>query len=123
MRRCITINSNLFWPPLLLNCSHEKPLRGLNISVLAQQEIDGVALFTNRTVEVLPLASHADVGLVYSPRSPYWASRAATSLLELGDVALYPSEDGCMSEVDTAFGHHLFQIAVAELVGDVPADA
>ena len=65
----------------------------------------------------------ADVGLVYSPRSPYWASKAAPSLLELRDIALYPSEDGCMSEIDTAFGHHLFQIAVAELVGDLPADA
>jgi len=28
-----------------------------------------------------------------------------------------------MSQINTTFSHHLFQVAVAELVGDVPSKA
>jgi hypothetical protein len=49
--------------------------------------------------------------------------KAIPLLLELRDVALDPSEDGSMGEIDATFSHHIGKVAIAELVGDVPADA
>lgn len=36
---------------------------------------------------------------------------------------LDPSEDCCMREIDSSLGHHLDEVAVAQLVGDIPSDA
>jgi hypothetical protein len=50
-------------------------------------------------------------------------SKTISLLLKLWDIAQYPSQDGCMSETDAALGHHISEVAIAELVSDVPADA
>jgi hypothetical protein len=47
---------------------------------------------------------------------------AVPTLLELRDIILDPSEDCCMGDIDTALGHHLDQIAIAELVSDIPSN-
>jgi hypothetical protein len=36
---------------------------------------------------------------------------------------LNPAEDSCMSQINTALCHHISRVAVAELVGDMPAGA
>ena len=48
---------------------------------------------------------------------------AVPALLELRDIVLDPSEDCCMRDSDSALGHHLDEVAVAQLIGDIPSDA
>lgn len=55
--------------------------------------------------------------------SPRWASVATPLLLEFGDVRLDPSKNCRMRQINAAFSPHIGEIRVAELVGDVPADA
>ena len=50
-------------------------------------------------------------------------SKAIPLLLKLRDVALDPSEDGRMGENDATLSHHISKVAIAELIGDIPADA
>lgn len=42
--------------------------------------------------------------------------------LELWDVALDPSQDCGVRDIDSALSHHFYQVAIAELVGNIPAD-
>jgi hypothetical protein len=42
-------------------------------------------------------------------------------LLEFRNIALDPSKDSCMSQVNAALGHHFAQITVTVLVGYIPA--
>ena len=78
---------------MALNCSREKVLCGCDVSVLAQQEINRVALLIDRTVEVLPLSTYTNIGFILSPRPAGWMGKAIPPLLELRNIALYPSED------------------------------
>ena len=51
----------------------EKLQRRLCVPLLAEQKVDGLAVFVHRTVEILPLALDFDVGLVRAPADPHWA--------------------------------------------------
>jgi hypothetical protein len=91
--------------------------------VLAQQEVHCVALLIDSSVEIFPLSSHADVGLIYSPRHTDSASKSVPLLLEFGHIALDPSQDGCMSQINPALSHHIAQVTIAEFVCSLPAHA
>jgi len=47
----------------------------------------------------------------------------AKRLFKLRDIAQYPSQDGCMSKINSALSHHIAQVTIAYLVGDIPAHA
>jgi len=49
--------------------------------------------------------------------------KAIPLLLELGDKALDPSQNSCMSQINSALSHHIAEVTVAELVSDIPAHA
>ena len=47
---------------------------------------------------------------------------ATPAFLELRYEALNPAQDSSVGDIHAALGHHLDQVAVAELIGDVPSD-
>lgn len=98
----------------------EKPLCCGNISVLAQKEVNSVALLINCSIKVLPFPASADVGFIHSPRPTDRASETIPLLLVLRYEAQYPSKDCSMSEIDATLSHHVSEVAIAELVSDVP---
>ena len=123
MRRRVSVQGDFFWHALALYCFLEKALCGCDIPVLAQKKVDCVALLIYSTIEILPFASNADVCLVNSPGCANWTGEATPLLLEFRDIVLYPSEDGCMSEIDAAFSHHVAEVTRAKLVGNIPTYA
>src|SRR5436853_1908161 len=46
MCRRVSVQGDFFWCPMFANCSCEKPLRGFNISVLAQKKVNCVTLLS-----------------------------------------------------------------------------
>jgi hypothetical protein len=56
-------------------------------------------------------------------RATRWSSKPSRALLELRHETLHPAPDCRWVEVQTTFGHHLGQVAQAQSIGDVPADA
>lgn len=123
MCRRVSVNRDFLWRSVLLNSLGEEPLRSINISVLTQQEINSVRLLINCPIKILPLTPNADVCFIHSPRRADRASKATPFLFELSDVVLYPSQDCSMGEFDPTSSHHVAQVAIAELVGDIPPHA
>jgi hypothetical protein len=91
--------------------------------MLAQQEIDRESPLIDCTVQVSPPPFDSDVSLVYAPRSADGSGIVTPAPLELRNVALDPSQDSGVGDIDTALGHHVYQITIAELVCDIPTDA
>src|ERR1700753_3304000 len=52
---------------VLINCLLEKTARRGLISMSGQQEVDGITVAIDGTVEIAPTATDLDVGLVHSP--------------------------------------------------------
>src|SRR5215207_9428335 len=86
--------------------SRKETLSCCNISTLAQQEVDREPLPIDSAVEVTPSPKYSDVRFVHPPRSADRSSVAAPTFLELRDIALNPSENSRMRDVDAALGHH-----------------
>lgn len=105
------------------NSSYKESLGGGNIAVSTWQEINRQSLLIDSAVEVSPPPSDPDLRFVHAPRRTDGSCVAVPPLLELRDIALDPSEDCCMRDSDTALGHHLDEVAVAQHVGDIPSDA
>ena len=62
-------------------------------------------------MQVALFSTDADVGLIHSPRF----TDASTESV--------PSQDGRLSDVNAALGHHFNKIPLAQHLTDVPADA
>ena len=105
------------------DCSWEESFSRSNISPLAQQEINSESVLIDSAIEISPSSVHSDVGFLHTPRCTYRSCVATPALRKLGDIALDPPEDCCMRDSDTALGHHLDEVAVAQLIGDIPSDA
>ena len=84
------------------------------ISCRAQEEIERVPLRINRSVEVDPLLFDFDVRLVHPPGIGGSFEMGPTAPFDFGCVALHPTVDGRMIDVQSAFEHHFFEIAIAE---------
>src|ERR1044072_9178605 len=63
------------------------------------------------------------VGFVDAPRATGWRSKAVPAFDELGRITSHPAQDRRGSQRQSPFGHHLDQIAQAELVAQIPANA
>jgi hypothetical protein len=108
---------------LALDRLAEERLGSANITMGAQPEVDRPRRPVNGAVEVTPLASDFDVGLVDPPRRTHRRTEPFPPLLELGHVALHPAHDGRVSQGKAALAHHLHQVAQAQLEPQIPAHA
>jgi hypothetical protein len=97
-------------------------LRRLHIAVGAQAEVHGLTLAIDSPVKVAPLAANLHVRFVDAPRSTGLASESVPALLELGHELLHPSHDRRVNQRHATLGHHLRQVAQAQLVTQVPAN-
>ena len=122
MRSLIAIERNLMRQSTLAPESPpEESLGGGDVPFGAQQEIDGLSLFVDRTVEIGPASFDFHVGFVDAPGSSRRASEAAPALFEFRDIALDPTHDRRVRQGEPAFGHHLDEITKAEFVAQIPA--
>ena len=98
-------------------------LRSFDASGLTELEVDRAALLVHGAIQIAPTALDQNVSFVNAPRPTDRARETTPAFLELGVVTLHPAHDGRMGYADPALSHHGNQIAVAELLGDVPAHA
>jgi hypothetical protein len=117
------VNRDLFGDPMAVDRFLQKLERRLLIPMLGEQKINGLAGFIHRTIEIAPLPFDADVGLIHPPAAPHRLLAVVKRLLQLRAVLDDPTVDGGVIHVDTALEHELFDVARAQRVGDIPADA
>ncbi len=104
-------------------CLAKECLRSGDASVSAQQEVNGLAVLVDISVQVVPLRLDSKVRLLDSPGSADRSGESRPALDELRNIAHHPSKDRRMRDSHATFGHHLDQIPIGEPVGHVPANA
>jgi hypothetical protein len=101
----------------------EEGLGCRHVSPDAEPEIDGLACSIYHPVQITPLASDVHISLV-DPSG--WARRdgkAIPALDKLASIPLYPSQNRRVGQRQAPLGHHLDQVAQAELEAQVPSHA
>src|SRR5262245_16043797 len=98
----------------------EEAYGGRSIAILTQQEIDCLTLLIDRAVEIAPFPLHFDIGFIDSPGLADGARICLPQLLEDGNEAFDPSQNGSMYDLDTALRHQVAHVAITQLVSDVP---
>jgi hypothetical protein len=67
MGRLTAVERDLLRNIMIANRFLEEAYGGRSIPILTQQEIDCMALFIDRAVEIAPLPLHFDIGFIDSP--------------------------------------------------------
>jgi hypothetical protein len=123
MRSLIAIKRDLAGQPTLgLKRSTKKRFGGCDISLGPEQEIDRLAFFVDRSIEVSPATFDLYVGFVDPPRRASSACEAVPPLFEFRDIARYPAHDRGMGQRNASLRHHFHEISKAELESEIPTD-
>ena len=81
------------------------------------------SVLVDRSIEVIPFASNANVRLVGAPGSTDGPRESVPALLIFRHVPGYPSEDCAVGHRDPALRHHCNEVPIAQPIRDVPANA
>src|SRR5918996_5348828 len=100
----------------------EEGLGSFYVPMLAEVEVDRLTSLVDRAVEVHPFAFDLDRGLIHPPGTPDRLGILVPALLKGRNKADHPAHDRGVCHREAPFRHHLHEIAVAELIADVPAD-
>src|SRR6478752_7189540 len=92
-------------------------------AVRPEQEGHRLAALIDGSIQVMPLATDTDVGLIHPPGSADRLGEPTPALLVLRHIAGDPSEDGGMGQANAALRHQLYQVPVGKTVRDIPAHA
>jgi len=101
----------------------EEPFGGPRVSFRAQHEIDRLSRRIDGAVEILPLTFDFDVGLINAVGVGVQSQVRTNSFLQLRSIRLNPPVNRRVIEREAAFVHHLFEIAIAESITQIPAYA
>jgi hypothetical protein len=101
----------------------EKAFGGLGIPRRAQEKLERVSVGIDRSVEIRPGFSDFYIGLIDAPGVRGGFEVWPASFLQFRCIALDPTVDGGVIDVQTPLQHHFLQIAVTERVPQIPADA
>ena len=103
--------------------STEKCFGRRDVPLGAQEEIDSLALFVDRAIEVGPTAFDLNIGLVDLPGDACLVGETIPSPFEFRHIAPDPAHDRRMRQRNASLGHHLHEISQAELEPEIPAHA
>src|SRR5258705_13762776 len=101
----------------------EEGLCGADPSVCTQEGVDRSAVLVHGSIKVMSSASNWNGGLVHPPRRMQAGGVTRPAPFEFRYIAHDPAHDGRVGHGDPVLGHHGDEVAVAQAVGDVPANA
>jgi len=82
---------------MLFSRPGKEPLGGCNVTLLAQEKVDGAARFIHGAIEVDPLTPNLDISLVHAPRVAHRPGVRLPTLFKIRHLALHPPQDRRMS--------------------------
>jgi hypothetical protein len=100
----------------------KEPFRRGNVAFGAEHKLDRISLLVHGAVEIFTRLPDFDVGLVDTEGCAAHLQMRPDTLIDFGRVSLDPSEHGRVIHIESTLFHHLFNVAVGELVAAVPAD-
>jgi hypothetical protein len=108
--------------PMAAHRLGEEPLGGWLIALGCQQESNGLAALIHRPIQLVPLAFDLDVRFIQPPAVTHRPLAAAKRLFQLGAVLQDPTINRGVIQEDTTRLHHLFELAIAQRIGEIPTD-
>ena len=90
---------------------------------MAPLEIHCLTRFVDRPIQIPSLSLHRNARFVHAPRSAHGSGKSVPTLLEFGSVLLDPPRNRRVRHINAAFAHHDHQIAIAQFVAQLPANA
>ena len=107
-------------PPSLRDGKLEKALRRKGIAIWREQEINGVAVRVDGSIEICPPTGNADVGFIDAPRAVWIPHFGPDPLVQDRSIPEHLTGDGRMIDRHPTLGHHFLEVAVAKRVPEVP---
>lgn len=101
----------------------EKAFYSKQIAMFAEVELDRIPKAVDGAIEIHPLATNFDIGLVHMPLRGHSALTQIKSLQQDGRISNNPTMNRRVIDADAPFGHHLFEVSQAQAVGEIPAHA
>ena len=87
-------------------------LRSRDSSIASKQEVDGLAMLVDSSVQVVPLRLDLDLRLIDAPRGADRLGEPMPALLEFRHIPRNPTKDRRMRDVHAPLGHHLHQVPI-----------
>src|SRR5271154_4290330 len=104
MRSRIAVECNCMWRlPFMPDCLLEEGFGRGYVAFAAKPEVDSLSTLVYRSIEVGLVAAHLDIGLIDSPGATSRRAKTIPAFDELRRIPLYPTQDGGMSKVQSAF--------------------
>ena len=107
----LVINGNAFWPAMARQCLVNEALGGLQVTVLAEVELDSIAVAIDGAIEILPLAFYLNVGFIQVPFTADLSLPAIEAHKQFGTEMNNPTMNSQVIHIDAALSHHFLQIA------------
>ena len=107
---------------LILQHLAEEPLGRFEIALGGQEEVDGIAMLVDGSVEVASLAAHLDVRFVDPNRATVRLTELPQPFLDHGSVGQNSTVQCAVIDLQAALQEQLLDVAVTERVSQVPGD-
>src|SRR5471032_2602998 len=117
------IDSDHLGVAMITNGLAKKAQRNGGVPPGRQQEVDGLTCSIYRAVQIFPLALDFDVGFVHAPPPTHGALMPTKRLIQQRHQTDNPAVKRRMVNNNAALGHHFFEIAQAEGISQIPANA
>ena len=104
-------------------CQPQEHLRRDQVALGRQHELDGLAGRIDSAIQVGPVASNLQVGLIDPPRPIRTAQLAANPLIQNRCIPLDPAPDRDMIHGEVPLRHDLLQVTIRQRESQVPANA
>jgi hypothetical protein len=98
----------------------EQVQSSLCISRRAEEEIERVSLRINGSLEIDPLFSYLDIGLIDPPGIGCGLHMRTATTVQLRSIMLDPAVNRRMIDRQSAFQHDFFQVAITERIAEIP---
>src|SRR5690606_21376076 len=118
-----TIDDNPFRTAMPLERLAQEPLGRSQIPPLTEPELNRIAVAVDGAVEIHPMPTDLDISLVDMPSAGDRALAPIELLQQERSIVDGPAMDGGVVDGDAALRHHLLEIAQAQAVSEIPADA
>src|SRR5450830_626921 len=116
------IHGDLSWQAIEKHGFVEEAHGSSFIAFSSEKKIDGLSLFVDGTIQILPLAVNCNVGFIHSPAATNRALIFSECFFDQRQKPDCPAVDGGMVDNDATFLHHFFEMAVAEWVSCIPTN-
>jgi hypothetical protein len=116
------INHDPLRSSVSLQCLAQEALSGREIAPFAEPELDRIAVAVDGTVQIPPVTTNFDVGLINVPLARDRSLAPIELLQQAWRKVDSPAMDCGVVDGDASLGHHLLEIAQAQAVSQIPPD-